>query len=397
MSIALEVSHLTKIFKIYKRERFRIKELFSKKKYHSELVANDDISFALQGGESIGIIGLNGAGKSTLLKQIAGVLEPTKGNIFKSGRVAAILELGTGFNFEISGRENIYFNSFLLGMSKENVEAVINDIIKFSELEKFMDMSINSYSSGMVVRLAFSIAIFSDANIFIIDEALSVGDAHFSQKCIKKLNELKEKGKSIIFVSHDLSSLKLLCSRLILLKDGKVIMDGEVTEVLQKYNFLISKASDGLLEYENGYGDNAAVVLEANLLKDSKSTKVFFSGDEAVLQIRIKANTDLDDIVVGFLIKDKFSQDIFGTNSYLLISPIKMKKEKEYYVSYKLNLDLGNAFYTISIALHQNKTHNEICHQWLDNYLDFQVIADESFIGIAKLYPNLEVKEINGF
>ncbi|HDX8139776.1 TPA: ABC transporter ATP-binding protein, partial [Campylobacter fetus] len=384
MNAVLEVKNLTKIFKIYKNDFQRLKEAFLKKKYHKELVANDNISFSLKEGESLGIIGLNGAGKSTLLKQIAGVLEPSSGEIIKFSKVAAILELGTGFDPELSGRENIYFNGFLLGMQKDHIDKIYNEIVDFSELINFINMPIKSYSSGMIVRLAFSIAVFSDAKIFIIDEALSVGDAHFSQKCITKLNEIKQNGTSIIFVSHDLAALKLLCQRIILLKEGKLIGDGEASAILQEYNYLISKQSEQNSEYENGYGDKSAEVLEAYILKNDKPSKVFFSGDEATICIKIKANKDLNDLVVGFLIKDKFSQDIFGTNSNIINHPIAVKKDKIYLISYILNLNIGNAFYTMSLALHQSNTHIDICHHWLDNYLSFQVISDPTFIGISK-------------
>ncbi|HDX6325292.1 TPA: ABC transporter ATP-binding protein, partial [Campylobacter fetus subsp. venerealis] len=364
MNAVLEVKNLTKIFKIYKNDFQRLKEAFLKKKYHKELVANDNISFSLKEGESLGIIGLNGAGKSTLLKQIAGVLEPSSGEIIKFSKVAAILELGTGFDPELSGRENIYFNGFLLGMQKDHIDKIYNEIVDFSELINFINMPIKSYSSGMIVRLAFSIAVFSDAKIFIIDEALSVGDAHFSQKCITKLNEIKQNGTSIIFVSHDLAALKLLCQRIILLKEGKLIGDGEASAILQEYNYLISKQSEQNSEYENGYGDKSAEVLEAYILKNDKPSKVFFSGDEATICIKIKANKDLNDLVVGFLIKDKFSQDIFGTNSNIINHPIAVKKDKIYLISYILNLNIGNAFYTMSLALHQSNTHIDICHHW---------------------------------
>ncbi|MBK3503235.1 ABC transporter ATP-binding protein [Campylobacter fetus] len=394
MNAVLEVKNLTKIFKIYKNDFQRLKEAFLKKKYHKELVANDNISFSLKEGESLGIIGLNGAGKSTLLKQIAGVLEPSSGEIIKFSKVAAILELGTGFDPELSGRENIYFNGFLLGMQKDHIDKIYNEIVDFSELINFINMPIKSYSSGMIVRLAFSIAVFSDAKIFIIDEALSVGDAHFSQKCITKLNEIKQNGTSIIFVSHDLAALKLLCQRIILLKEGKLIGDGEASAILQEYNYLISKQSEQNSEYENGYGDKSAEVLEAYILKNDKPSKVFFSGDEATICIKIKANKDLNDLVVGFLIKDKFSQDIFGTNSNIINHPIAVKKDKIYLISYILNLNIGNAFYTMSLALHQSNTHIDICHNWLDNYLSFQVISDPTFIGISKLYPTIQIKEI---
>lgn len=222
----LEVRNITKIYKIYKSNFDRLKEIFIKKKYHKNFLVNDDISFELYRGETLGIIGANGAGKSTILKILAGVIEPTKGKIIKSGRVTALLELGTGFNTENTGYNNIYLNGTLIGMSKEEIDLKLDEIIAFSELGEYIYEPIKSYSSGMRMRLAFSIAIFSDPKILIVDEALSVGDAHFSAKCTTALRKRKEQNMSIIYVSHDLNSLKILCDRVILLSHGKLIEQG---------------------------------------------------------------------------------------------------------------------------------------------------------------------------
>ncbi|MEY8215939.1 MAG: ABC transporter ATP-binding protein, partial [Colwellia sp.] len=223
MKKILEIIEVNKVYKIYKNNLDRLKEIFLNKEYHRKFIANKDISFYLNQGETLGIIGVNGAGKSTLLKIIAGVISPSSGKVIKHGRITALLELGTGFNNEMTGRENIYLNGELIGMRQAEIKSAINKIIDFSELGQHIEQPIRAYSSGMKMRLAFAIAIFSEPKILIVDEALSVGDAHFSAKCTKALAARKKKQMSIIYVSHDLNSLKILCDRVIMLNHGEII------------------------------------------------------------------------------------------------------------------------------------------------------------------------------
>ncbi|WP_170018358.1 ABC transporter ATP-binding protein [Campylobacter sp. RM16190] len=401
MSVVLRVKNITKEFRVYERQRDRLKEIFQKKPLHKKFFANRDISFDLYSGESLGIVGLNGAGKSTLLKIISGVLMQTSGSIEVNGSIAAILELGTGFNYDLSGVENIYFNGYLLGMSKAYIDENLQDIIAFSELDEFINLPISAYSSGMVVRLAFSIAIFSNAQIFIIDEALSVGDAHFSQKCIKKLKDIKAEGKSIIFVSHDLNSLKLLCDRIILLKSGEVVKDGDPQDVLDAYNYLITeigKADENLNQLNSSYGSKEAIITNVCMKKDSNDVSVVCCGDSVSFEIEIYADQDLKDLSLGFLIKDKFGQDIYGTNTNLLGIDLDLKKDKRYLINLDLKLNIGVGFYTVTLALHSNDTHIEKCYHWIDSIFKFELINSDKkdFIGICKLNPYIHIKEMNG-
>ena len=244
MRKVLEVKNVSKLYKIYKSNTDRLKEIFTKKSYHKEFIANNNISFDLFEGETLGIIGVNGAGKSTILKIIAGVIEPTAGEVIRHGRITALLELGTGFHHQMSGYDNIYLNGTLIGMSKKEISEKIDKIIDFSELGDYIHEPIMTYSSGMSMRLAFSIAIFSEPKILIVDEALSVGDAHFQAKCTKALRDRKKENMSIIYVSHDLNSLKLLCDRVILLNHGELVDDGNPEDIINQYNFLISKLND---------------------------------------------------------------------------------------------------------------------------------------------------------
>ncbi|WP_172197866.1 ABC transporter ATP-binding protein [Campylobacter sp. RM16188] len=398
MSVVLSVKHLTKEFRIYERQRDRLKEIFHKKQLHKKFFANLDISFDLHAGESLGIIGMNGAGKSTLLKIISGVLAQTSGTVTKSGSIAAILELGTGFNYDLNGVENIYFNGYLLGMSKEYIDENLQNIIDFSELNDFIDLPISTYSSGMVVRLAFSIAIFSNAQTFIIDEALSVGDAHFSQKCIKKLKEVKEFGKSIIFVSHDLNSLKLLCDRIILLKSGEIVQEGNPQDVMDKYNYLISQASQDdneVKSYHKDYGGKEVEIVKFSMKKQDKEISVATSGDKVKFQIEVMANKTLNDISLGILIKDKFGQDIYGANTKMLGLNFDSQAGKRYIVDFNTDLNIGAGLYTVTVALHAGETHMDKCYHWIDNVYKFEVVNanKRDFVGICRLNSNVLIRE----
>lgn len=399
MKKVLEVKNLTKIYKIYKNNTDRLKEIFLDKEYHTKFVANEDISFDLFEGETLGIIGVNGAGKSTLLKIIAGVVTQSSGEVVKHGRVTALLELGTGFNQDMTGRENIHLNGSLIGMSKQEIDSKIDDIIAFSELKTYIDQPIKTYSSGMGMRLAFSIALFSEPKILIVDEALSVGDAHFAAKCTQALNERKKQDMSIIYVSHDLNSLKLLCDRVILLNNAKIEQEGTPKETINYYNFLIAKFNDdeGDLNIDsadkNSFGTFEVEIKNVHILRDGQISQIFDSGDSIEIEIEIFTKVDLEDITIGFHIKDKFSQDIFGTNTSLLGERFSVTKENSYRCTYKMDLDIGVGQYTLGVALHTDVWHTEHCFHWLEDAVNFEVTSnkDNSFIGLCRLKPKVQI------
>ena len=232
---AIEVQDVSKEYKLYQRPLDRLKEIVFRKPYHQTFQAMKNVSFVLPQGGILGVIGDNGAGKSTLLKLLTGTLTPSSGHIIKRGRIAALLELGTGFHPDLSGRQNIYLNASLLGLTEEEIKQREPDIIAFSELEEFIDRPIKTYSSGMYVRLAFSIATSVDPDILIIDEALSVGDAHFQKKCVERMMQFKEHGKTILFCSHSLYLVRELCDQTIWLEHGRMRQIGESAEVISAY------------------------------------------------------------------------------------------------------------------------------------------------------------------
>ena len=234
---AIEVINVTKKFKIYYDKASTLKEhmLFWKRNKSEEFVALKDINVKIKKGETVGLIGVNGSGKSTLLKLMTKIIYPTTGNVITHGKLTSLLELGAGFHQDFTGRENIYFNAAIFGLTKEEIDKRLEDIIEFSELGEFIDNPVRTYSSGMYMRLAFSIAINVDAEILLIDEILAVGDQHFQEKCFKKLEELKNSDKTIVIVSHSLEQIENLCTRAIWIYEGKVEMDAPPKEVIPKY------------------------------------------------------------------------------------------------------------------------------------------------------------------
>jgi len=401
MQKVLEVKNISKIYKIYKSNFDRLKEIFTKDSYHREFVANKNISFSLYQGETLGIIGVNGAGKSTILKIIAGVIEPTSGEIIKGGRVTALLELGTGFNHEMNGYDNIYLNGTLIGMSKKEIDEKIDNIIEFSELGDYIYEPIMTYSSGMSMRLAFSIAIFSEPQILIVDEALSVGDAHFAAKCTKALKSRKEQNMSIIYVSHDLNSLKILCDRVILLNAGEISTQGNPEDVINSYNFLISKLNDenekmSIKPNSNSYGTFDIEITEVTIKGRESKSNLISSGEEATIEIEIKSKKDLSNMTIGIMIRDRFGQDIFGTNSFHHNLKIDFKKNREYICSFNMDLNIGVGKYSITTAIHSNETHLDNCSHWLDHATDFEVagVKGELFIGVCRLQPKIKFNKV---
>ena len=400
----LEIKNITKIYKIYKNNFDRLKEIFLKKNYHKEFISNKNISFDLHEGETLGIIGTNGAGKSTILKIIVGVVEATSGKIIKRGRVTALLELGTGFNPQNTGYNNIYLNGTLIGMSKKEIDLKIQQIIDFSELGDYIYEPIKTYSSGMKMRLAFSIAILSNPKILIVDEALSVGDAHFSAKCTKALRERKKENMSIIYVSHDLNSLKILCDRVILLNHGEIIKQGNPEDVVNSYNFLISKLNKSKEKItltntaKSSFGTFDVEIKKVTIEGENSKSNIISSGENATITIQIKSNKEIENLNLGILIKDKFGQDIFGTTTKNYGYEYNVKKDKNYMIELNLDLNIGIGKYSISTALVVGENHLDDCLHWLDFAQGFEIagIKGEQFIGISKLHPKIsKMEEIN--
>jgi lipopolysaccharide transport system ATP-binding protein len=401
----IRASHIVKNFKLYKKPADRLKEIILRRPLHRRLEALKDISFIVDKGETLGIVGQNGAGKSTLLKILTGVFLPDSGIVEVDGKITGLLELGTGFNPEFTGHQNIYLNSTLLGMSAEEIDNKIESIIEFSELGEFIYEPLKTYSSGMVMRLAFSTAIFADPAAFVVDEALSVGDAYFQQKCMRKIKAFKNDGGSIVFVSHDMNAVKVLCDKALLLDHGSVIEEGKPDNVINTYNFLLAKKTKGeevcLIDSDTdgkSYGNFKVEISSAKMLNaHGQATDLFVSGEECTVEIGLKGNEDAEAVTVGILIRDRFGQDIFGTNTCHMNIPITIKKDEEYMVRYCIDeLNIGPGKYSLNPAVHRGETHLDECYQWVDLILSFEVVADKdfSFIGFSKLKPNIRIDRL---
>jgi lipopolysaccharide transport system ATP-binding protein len=399
----IRVDALCKTFKLYNSPADRLKEIVTRRNYRHEYRALQGVSFEVERGMTLGVIGQNGAGKSTLLKILAGILLADSGKVEIDGKIAGLLELGTGFNFEFSGWQNIFLNGSLLGMSKDEIYSKLEQIIEFTELSDFIHRPLKTYSSGMIMRLAFAIAIHADPNAFVVDEALSVGDAYFQQKCTDSIKQFKKQGGSIIFVSHDMNAVKMLCDRALLLDHGMVIENGNPEEVVRTYNFLLAKKSGGeeikiqdmKRSERKSYGNFNVEITDIQVTnREGVPADLFTSGEACNISIRLYATEYIDDLTVGILIRDRFGQDIFGTNTHHLTLPILLEKNQSCKVRYSIpELNIGPGNYTLSVAAHGGATHIETCYHWIDLVKSFQVLGDEEFFftGISRLRPKAEV------
>jgi len=387
----ISVQQLSKSFKLYEKPADRLKEMLFRRTRHTRHQVLSDINFTVADGEALGILGRNGAGKSTLLKLLTGVLLADSGDIQLSGKVTALLELGTGFDSNQTGQKNILTNGLLIGMTHEEVEARREAIIEFSELGRYIDEPLRTYSSGMVMRLAFSIAIHADPDLFIIDEALSVGDGHFQQKCMRRIRQFRASGGSIIFVSHDLNAVKMLCDRVLVLDKGVVLADAEPEVAVNVYNKLLG-ADDVEPEtdvVDQGYGSYEVKAVSVILAGQDSGSAVVSSGEIVSLQVTVEGRELLESMTLGVMIRDRFGQDMFGTNTHhlghsLAIAPGECKQ-------YELNMPMSLApgKYTVTVALHEGMDHTRHCYHWWDSAARFEVagIRGAQFGGVCNLSP----------
>lgn len=389
----LRIERLCKSFKLYRRSRDRVRELFSRKSFHRDFKALDNISLTLYPGRILGIIGENGSGKSTLLKLVAGVLLPDSGLIERPGKITGLLELGTGFNPELSGRQNIYLNGLYLGMSRGLLEKREQAIIDFSELEKFIDEPLKNYSSGMMMRLGFAVAIHADPKCFIIDEALSVGDIRFQQKCFDRIREYRKSGGSILFVSHDMNAVKLLCDEAMLLHHGRQRWLGDPDGAVNKYNEIMAGQGNSGHATDMGYG-NAHVYFTGAFVEDGngKSAGIVSSGAPLAVRFTWACKKPVPDLTFGIALRDRFGQEVFGTNGALLGRLANIDKDGQGYFRFPA-LNIGPGVYTVNLAAHTGSTHLENCFHWWDNAAVFEVVhaTGSYFGGHTRLDVSLEI------
>ena len=403
----IDVKNISKKFKIYDNNRKRLKEILflNKKKYHNEFWALKKIDLKIKKGETIGIVGPNGSGKSTLLQIICGIIEPTEGTIETKGKIAALLELGSGFNPEFTGRENIYFNGALLGLTKEAIDRSFHLIENFADIGLFIDQPVKTYSSGMVVRLAFAVIAHVNADTLVIDEALAVGDAIFNQKCMRFLRGFKEKG-NLIIVSHDMNSVVSMCDNAILLNKGEVQYYGSAKEVAEFYqkkinekgiikeielksletnvshnrfkvinelkkteNFYSSEGSFvNRLNESNGWKSGHGEIISVSLKQiNSDQNEVFKGGEIVKLTITAKVNEKFEKPILGFAVRDRLGQDLFGENTLVIEDGTPLIDKSQYCEAdfvFKIPM-LPNGQYFVMASLANGDLYQHVQHHWL--------------------------------
>jgi ABC-2 type transport system ATP-binding protein len=310
----IEVEGVSKRFRRYRNRPTSLKERFMQIRASSEeFYAVQDVSMSVPQGASVGLIGPNGSGKTTLLKMIAGILRPSEGTVTARGRIAALLALGAGFHPELTGRENVYLNGSILGMSRQQVDRALEEIVAFAELEEFIDTQVKFYSSGMYVRLGFSVAVHVDPAILLVDEVLAVGDEAFQRKCIEKVGEFQREGRTIILVTHNMDQVIAVCDRAVMLLRGKVHAAGRPGEVIREYRLLHMRHD---LAYMYDEGSKEIEIVNAEIFGANGSTPdAFGPGDELTIQMDLKANAPIDDPVVAIAIHDQQNAYAFGTNT----------------------------------------------------------------------------------
>jgi lipopolysaccharide transport system ATP-binding protein len=401
----LRVRELTKHFYFYRNPWHRLIDAVSAGRAGRAHVfpALEGVSFDLPRGRSLGIVGMNGAGKSTLLKLVAGTLCPTSGTIDAGGRVAALLELGVGFHPELTGRKNAFMNARFLGLDSSEAEERIEAIARFSELGDFFDRPLRTYSSGMIVRLGFSVAANVNADLLIVDEALAVGDVAFQQKCIRHLRGLPERGVTTLLVSHDAAAVRSLCDEALLLHAGRVVDRGRPAAVLERYNALLTgrleetaRASGGTEERVASplrYGDGDAHITRIEMRdRDGHPLHGVEPGQEVELRVDVSFRAGLANPTIGILIRDRLGNDVFGTNTFHhAIDTGACPAGQSVTCSFRFAADLGPGDYTVSPSVHTGATHDQGCHDWIDRGLIFRVHppARDQFVGTAFLRPRI--------
>lgn len=429
----IQLESISKCYRIFRNPQDRFKQALldrfqgvigrkSASLLYREHWALRDVSFELQPGEAVGILGRNGAGKSTLLQIIVGTLEPTTGNVKTSGRITALLELGSGFNPEFTGRENVFLNAQILGLSREDALARFDDIASFADIGDFIDQPVKTYSSGMMMRLAFAVQTVLDPDVLIVDEALSVGDAKFQDKCFRKLRNLRENGTTILFVSHDINAVTSFCDRAILLDAGKLVSSGVPIDVSKTYLELLygppsesdvevkseAKAEDVVdLEISDddqnttlksksageGYrfgNRNVEITRVVIFDEENKPTSILESGKTYRITQMFLVNSDVSGLSSGFIIRNRLGLDIFGvTNKTMNVFFPSMTRGEEYEISFAVDMHLAAGDYFLQIA---NAGEGGVQYDCWISALHFKVINTPCLFttSIVNLNPRID-------
>ena len=436
-NLAINVCDVTKIYRLYDKPIDRLKESISltHKKYHKEFFALDKISFSVEKGSTVGIIGTNGSGKSTILKIITGVLNPTTGSVEVDGNISALLELGAGFNMDYTGIENIYMNGTMMGFSREQMEAKLPEILEFADIGDFVYQPVKTYSSGMFVRLAFALAINVEPEILIVDEALSVGDVFFQAKCYRRMEEIRKTGTTILMVTHDMGSVIKYCDKVILLNKGEFLAEGPAGEMVDLYKKILAGRMDDLeadlakrldsnfsdmMELNNDinkthakeyhglmkekisinpnkteYGDGRAEIYDLGLL-DSKGelTNLLLKGEEFTIREKIRFNANIESPIFTFTIKDKKGTELSGTNTMfegVEVKPVKPGDEAVVEFKQKMTLQGGEYLLSMSCTGFENGTH--VVYLRLYDVTFITVISNKNTVGVYDMESKVNLTQ----
>ncbi len=420
---AIQVQHLSKKYQIYKRPGDKLREVLglSRRPLHREFWALEDVNFEVDQGQTLGIIGQNGSGKSTLLQILAGIMRQTRGDCFVSGKVSALLELGSGFNPEFTGRENVFMNGAILGLDTHQMEQRFDAIASFAEIGNFLDQPVKTYSSGMFMRLAFAVAVNVDPDLLLVDEALAVGDLIFQHRCMHRMNHLRNSGKTIVFVTHDLGAVTKFCDRALLLDAGRLVEDGKPDTVVQKYRALIfererryggfgADAPDGdeagvpldealmplvrtIPNIDHRFGSGNATLLGIELLDErGRPVREVFGGEKIVVRISAQFNRDVPRPILGFYLRDRLGVDISACNTAYEGHMLPAARSGQVFTT-DFNIALPHlaiGSYSISPAVAQGDLIKHDMCDWIDNALVFSVSSGRMIYGQMKLDVNVK-------
>ena len=444
LKYAIDVAEVTKVYRLYEKPIDRLKESMSisHKNYHRDFYALNQLSFRVRKGETVGIIGTNGSGKSTILKIITGVLTPTTGEVKVDGKISALLELGAGFNMDYTGIENIYMNGTMMGYTKKEMDAKLQDILEFAEIGDFVYQPVKTYSSGMFVRLAFALAINVDPEILIVDEALSVGDVFFQSKCYRRMEEIRQKGTTILMVTHDMGSIIKYCDRVVLLNKGEFIAEGPAGRVVDMYKKILAGQLDALKaelererqqrealtgesgqedtgsgEYTGGmglegsrlmkdqltinydrteYGDGRAEIVDLGLFDERGNiTNLLLKGEMFTIKERIHFNTEIQSPIFTYTIKDKKGTELTGTNTMFEGAEIQpVKRGDEYVVEFSQKMTLQGGEYLLSMSCTGFEQGEHVVYHRLYNVTNITVISNKNTVGVYDMESQVKAGKI---
>lgn len=431
---ALTVNNVTKIYKLYEKPIDRLKEAMSltHKNYHRDFFALNGISFDVEKGQTVGIIGTNGSGKSTILKIITGVLTPTTGDVQVDGVISALLELGAGFNMDYTGIENIYMNGTMMGFSRKEMDAKLQDILDFADIGDFVYQPVKTYSSGMFVRLAFALAINVEPEILIVDEALSVGDVFFQAKCYRRMEEIRKNGTTILMVTHDMGAIIKYCDRVVVLNKGNFIAEGEPGKMVDLYKKILANQMDDLNEElesvdnrlyndfsgdqaladksraaaggmmkdkltinpnRTEYGDKRAEIIDFGLLDERGNiTNLLLKGERFTIKERIHFHGEIETPIFTYTIKDKRGADLTGTNTMFESSDVKsVKKGDEYVVEFTQKMTLQGGEYLLSMSCTGFENGEHVVYHRLYDIVNITVISNKNTVGVYDMEPDVSL------